>query len=62
MSLFASGCGASRPQWWPNSATRRGGLRSDDAEVEISEPRFDWPTGPLEWFEVARLGLREPRQ
>jgi len=32
----------------------------DAAAAEISEPRFDWPTGPLEWFEVARLGLREP--
>ncbi len=34
----------------------------DAAEAETSEPRFDWPTGPLEWFEVARLGLRESRQ
>jgi hypothetical protein len=34
----------------------------DVAAAQISEPRFEWPTGPLEWFEVARLGLREPRQ
>jgi hypothetical protein len=31
------------------------------AEAEISEPRPDWPSRALEWFEVARLGLREPR-
>jgi hypothetical protein len=24
--------------------------------AEVSEPRPDWPSGPLEWFEVARLG------
>jgi hypothetical protein len=30
------------------------------AGAEASEPRFDWPSGSLEWFEVARLGLREP--
>jgi hypothetical protein len=30
------------------------------AGAEVSEPRPDWPSGPLEWFEVARLGLREP--
>jgi hypothetical protein len=28
------------------------------AGSEISEPRADWPSGVLEWFEVARLGLR----
>ena len=32
----------------------------DAAGAEIWEPRPDWPSGPLEWFEVARLGLREP--
>jgi hypothetical protein len=32
------------------------------ARAEISEPRPDWPSGALEWFEVARLGLREPPQ
>jgi hypothetical protein len=31
-----------------------------DARVLAWEPRSDWPSGPLEWFEVARLGLREP--
>jgi hypothetical protein len=30
------------------------------AGAEVWEPRLDWPSGPLEWFEVARLGLREP--
>jgi len=29
------------------------------AGAEVWEPRPDWPSGPLEWFEVARLGLRE---
>jgi hypothetical protein len=33
----------------------------DAAGAEVGEPRTDWPSGPLEWFEVAaRLGLREP--
>jgi hypothetical protein len=32
----------------------------DAAEAELSEPRPDWPAGQLAWFEVARLGLREP--
>lgn len=32
----------------------------DAAEAELSEPRADWPSGELAWFEVARLGLREP--
>ena len=32
----------------------------DAAGAEIWEARPDWPSGPLEWFEVARLGLREP--
>ncbi len=32
----------------------------DAARAEASEPRADWPSGSLAWFEVARLGLREP--
>lgn len=32
----------------------------DAARAEVSEPRADWPSGSLAWFEVARLGLREP--
>jgi hypothetical protein len=32
----------------------------DAAEAEVWEPRADWPSGDLAWFEVARLGLREP--
>src|SRR5215207_1855636 len=32
----------------------------DAAETELWEPRADWPSGELAWFEVARLGLREP--
>jgi hypothetical protein len=32
------------------------------AGAELSEARTDWPSGPLEWFEVVRLGLREPAQ
>ncbi len=32
----------------------------DAAGAEVWESRTDWPSGPLEWFEVARLGLREP--
>lgn len=32
----------------------------DAAEAELWEPRTDWPSGELAWFEVARLGLREP--
>ncbi len=32
----------------------------DAAEAEVWEPRADWPLGDLAWFEVARLGLREP--
>lgn len=32
----------------------------DFARAEVSELRADWPSGPLAWFEVARLGLREP--
>jgi hypothetical protein len=31
----------------------------DAARAEVSEPRADWPSGSLAWFEVARLGLRE---
>ena len=32
----------------------------DAADAEVWEPRADWPAGELRWFEVARLGLREP--
>jgi hypothetical protein len=32
----------------------------DAAGAEMWEPRTDWPSGPPEWLEVARLGLREP--
>jgi hypothetical protein len=32
----------------------------DAARAELVEPRADWPLGELAWFEVARLGLREP--
>jgi hypothetical protein len=32
------------------------------ASAELLEPRADWPSGALDWFEVARLGLREPPQ
>jgi hypothetical protein len=32
----------------------------DAARAELWEPRADWPSGELAWFEVARLGLREP--
>jgi hypothetical protein len=35
------------------------GLVLTAAEAELSEPRADWPSGELAWFEVARLGLRE---
>ena len=36
------------------------GLVLDAAEAELWEPRADWPSGELAWFEMARLGLREP--
>ncbi len=36
------------------------GLVLDAAEAELWELRADWPLGELAWFEVARLGLREP--
>jgi hypothetical protein len=36
------------------------GLVPDVAAAELWEPRADWPSGELAWFEVARLGLREP--
>ena len=36
------------------------GLVLEAAEAELWEPRADWPSGELAWFEVARLGLREP--
>jgi hypothetical protein len=32
----------------------------DAAGAELWEPRADWPSGELAWFEVARLGLRDP--
>lgn len=32
----------------------------DAADAALWEPRADWPGGELAWFEVARLGLREP--
>jgi hypothetical protein len=36
------------------------GVVLDAAEAELWEPRADWPSGALAWFEVARLGLCEP--
>lgn len=36
------------------------GLVLEAAEAELLEPRADWPSGELSWFEVARPGLREP--
>jgi hypothetical protein len=36
------------------------GLALEAAGAELWEPRADWPGGELAWFEVARLGLREP--
>ncbi len=30
------------------------------ARAEVWESRADWPSGVLAWFEVARLGLRDP--
>ena len=30
------------------------GLALDAAEAELWEPRADWPSGELAWFEVAR--------
>lgn len=36
------------------------GLVLEAADTELWEPRADWPSGELAWFEVARLGLREP--
>jgi hypothetical protein len=35
------------------------GLVLTAAEADLWEPRVDWPSGELAWFEVARLGLRE---
>jgi len=34
------------------------GLVLEAAEADLWEPRADWPSGELAWFEVARLGLR----
>lgn len=36
------------------------GLVLAAADAELWEPRADWPSGELAWFEVARLGLRAP--
>jgi hypothetical protein len=36
------------------------GLALTAAGAVLWEPRADWPSGKLAWFEVARLGLREP--
>jgi hypothetical protein len=36
------------------------GLALTAAGAVLWEPRADWPSGELAWFEVARLGLREP--
>jgi hypothetical protein len=53
--------------WATDGAFVADGLREllfailfEAAGAEVSEPRPDWPSGPLEWFDVARLGLREP--
>ena len=35
------------------------GLVLTAAEAEEWEPRADWPSGELAWFDVARRGLRE---
>jgi hypothetical protein len=35
------------------------GLALTAAGAELWEPRADWPSGELAWFEVSRLGLRE---
>lgn len=35
------------------------GLVLEVAGCDLWEPRPDWPSGQLAWFEVARLGLRE---
>jgi hypothetical protein len=35
------------------------GLALEATEAVLWEPRADWPSCELEWFEVARLGLRE---
>jgi hypothetical protein len=36
------------------------GLALTAAGAVLWEPRADWPSGELAWFEVARLGLCEP--
>jgi hypothetical protein len=36
------------------------GLALAAAGAVLWEPRADWPSGELAWFEVACLGLREP--
>jgi hypothetical protein len=35
-------------------------LALEAARAVESEPRPGWPNGTLEWYEVARLGLRDP--
>jgi hypothetical protein len=37
------------------------GLVLAAAEAEPWEPRADWPSGELAWFDLACLGLRAPR-
>jgi hypothetical protein len=34
------------------------GVALEAAEADLWEPRADWPSGEIAWFEVARLGLR----
>lgn len=34
----------------------------EPAQAIDAEPRPDWPTGQLEWHEIARLGLREAHE
>ncbi len=35
-------------------------IAQEAAQAVLAEPRADWPTGELEWHEVARLALRDP--
>jgi hypothetical protein len=35
-------------------------IAMEAAGAEVTEPRADWPSGALKWFEAARLGLRDP--
>ncbi len=43
-----------------SAARAQAAIVFEAAGAEVWEPRPDWPSGPLEWFEVARLGLRDP--